>query len=59
MIIINCFLNAGAVVLSILIIVAMIHGASIEKDKDSLDKFDDEPIGAAIEMQKAAPRGNR
>lgn len=59
MIIINCFLNVGAVILSILIIVAMWHGASMEREKDSPDKLDDEPIGAAIQMQKDPAKGNR
>jgi hypothetical protein len=58
MIVINWFLNSGLVFLLGFIIVAMMHGAWIEKDKDSLEKFD-EPVGAAIEMQRPPPKGNR
>ena len=59
MVVINWFLNVGANVLTVLIVVAMIHGAKMDKDKESIEKLDDDPINAAFEMQKAPPKENQ
>ena len=59
MVVINWFLNVGANVLTVLIVIAMLHGAEMERDKASPDKLDDDPIGAAFQMQKDPPMGNQ
>ena len=59
MVVINWFLNVGANVLTVLIVIAMLHGAQMERDKSSPDPLDDDPIGAAFQMQKDPPKGNQ
>jgi hypothetical protein len=59
MVVINWFLNVGANVLTVLIVIAMLHGAEMERDKASPDKLDDDQIGAAFQIQKDPPKGNQ
>jgi hypothetical protein len=55
-IVINWLLGKGAGMLILLIVVAMIHGATMDKDKDknSPDSGDDDPMGAPF--QKDPPK---
>jgi hypothetical protein len=59
MVVINWFLNVGANVLTVLIVIAMLHGAEMEREKADSNPLDDDPVGAAFQMQKAPPKENQ
>ncbi len=54
---INWFLSLGAKVLVVLIVIAMLHGAQMEKDKLAPDELEDQQIG--VPFQKDPPKSNQ
>jgi predicted Zn finger-like uncharacterized protein len=54
---INWFLSLGAKVLVVLIVIAMLHGAQMEKDKLAPDELEDQQIGAPF--PKDPPKSNQ